>query len=109
LFLVFCLASTALANSQITLLARNVDDGPVKGVIPEVDGINDVNMQKSINGVLKMRAYELARELPTESVVSYNQLLDKASVFSVVLKATTGDRTLYKAGNIDVTPVKNVF
>ena len=106
LLLVFCFAATALANGQITLLARSVNDGPVKGVIPEVDGINDVNMQKSINGVLKTRAYELARELPAEGVISYNQLLDKASIFSVVLQATTGDRTLYKAVNIDVTTGK---
>lgn len=105
-FLIFCFATTALANGQITLLARSVNDGPVKGVIPEVDGINDLNMQKSINDVLKMRAYELAREFATECVLSYNQLLDKSSVFSVVLKATTGDRTLYKAVNIDVTTGK---
>lgn len=104
--LVFCFATTALANRQITLLARSVDDGPVKGVIPEVDGINDVNMQKSINGVLKMRAYELARELPADVIISYNQFLDKPSVFSVVLKANAGDRTLYKAVNIDVTTGK---
>ena len=92
--LVFCFASTALANGQITLLSRSVDEGPIKGVIPEVDGINDENMQKSINGVLKMRAYELARELPAECVVSYNQLLDKTSVFRAVLKATRGTKTL---------------
>ena len=104
--LVFCFASTALANGQITLLSRSIDNGPIKGVIPEVDGISDENMQKSINGVLKMRAYELARQLPAECEVSYNQLLDKASVFSVVLKATAGDRTLYKAVNIDVTTGK---
>lgn len=106
LFLVFCFASSAFANGQVTLLSRSVDEGPIKGVIPEVDGINDENMQKSINGVLKTRAYELARELPAGCVVSYNQLLDKSSVFSVVLKATTGDRTLYKAVNIDVTTGK---
>ena len=104
--LVFCFASTALANGQITLLSRSIDNGPIKGVIPEVDGISDENMQKSINGVLKMRAYELAREFPTESVISYNQLLDKASIFSIVLKATTSERTLYKAVNIDVTTGK---
>ena len=106
LFLVFCFASTALANGQITLLARSINDGPIKGVIPEVDGINDVNMQKSINEVLKMRAYELARELPAGSVLSYNQLLDKTSIFSVVLQASTSDRNLYKAVNIDVTTGK---
>ena len=94
--LVFCFASTALANGQITLLSRSVDEGPIKGVIPEVDGINDENMQKSINGVLKMRAYELARELPAECVVSYNPILDRTSVMSVLLKAKTGDRTLYQ-------------
>ena len=104
--LVFCIASTALANGQISLLSRSVDDGPIKGVVPEVDGISDENMQKSINEVLKMRAYELARELPTECIVSYNQLLDKTSVFSVVLKATTLEKTLYKAVNIDVTTGK---
>lgn len=104
--LIFCFATTALASEKITLLARSVDDGPVKGVIPEVDGIGDANLQKSINSVLKMRAYELVRELPAEGLISYDQLLDQSSVFSVVLKATTGNRTLYKAVNIDVTTGK---
>ncbi len=105
-FLVFCMASTAFANGQITLLSRSINDKNITGVLPEVDGINDDNMRKSINEVLKTRAYELASEMPTASVVNFYQMLDKPSVFSVVLKASAGERTLYKAVNIDLTTGK---
>ena len=106
ILLMFCFANSVWAEGRTTVLSRSVNNGSITGNIPEVDAISDDNMRKSINEVLKARSYELAQALQSDCVIGYTRLLDRASIFSIMLEAKAGEKTLYKAVNIDVTTGK---
>ena len=106
ILLMFCFANSVWAEGRTTVLSRSVNNGAITGNIPEVDAISDDNMRKSINEVLKARSYELAQALQSDCVIGYTRLLDRASIFSIMLEAKAGEKTLYKAVNIDVTTGK---
>lgn len=102
----FCFTTNVLANGQTTLLSRSVKEATCTGTIPEVDGITDDNLRKSINEVLRTRFQELSKALPGGCTITYYPLLNKASIFSVMLEATGEGKTLYQGVNIDITTGK---
>lgn len=106
MFLLFCFTTNVLANGQTTLLSRSVQEATFTGTIPEVDGITDDNLRKSINAVLKTRVQELSKALPGGCTITYYPLLNKTSIFSVMLTATGEGKTLYQGVNIDITTGK---
>ena len=44
--------------------------------MPEVDGIADINLQKSINAVLKAKFTELTREFQTDCLVDFQKIFN---------------------------------
>jgi len=106
MLLLFCFTTNALANGYTTLLSRSVQDAAFKGTIPEVDGITDDNLRKSINEVLRAKVQELSKALPGGCTITYYPLLNKASIFSLMLEAAGEGKTLYQGVNIDITTGK---
>lgn len=96
----------ASAQTGVTVLARPALVGTVTGSMPEVDGIADINLQKSINAVLKAKFTELTREFQTDCLVDFQKIFNKPTIFTVMLKATDGSRTAYKGVSIDTTTGK---
>ncbi len=72
-----------------------------QGTIPMVDGVQDINVQKSINALLNDAAEKLGKDAGGQVKLSYEVTLNRPTMFSVVLQAS-GDKTLYKGFNIDI-------
>lgn len=105
-FLTLCcllLAGEALAMGKTTVLEETVKNGQV----PSVDGLNNAALQSNINGILKSKAAGLAKQAGGNAVVSYDVVLNRDSLFSVIMKAV-GNKTLYAGINIDNTSGKEV-
>ena len=97
------LTSTSFAFS--TSILRS--DLGSKGVVPTVDGINDLNLQKNINSIFRNKGDELIKLAGGRATLSYEVVLNKPTIFSVIMKAV-GNTTVYQGVNIDVTSGKEM-
>jgi len=91
----------AWAFGQSTIMENVLSSGKRQGIIPMVDGVHDINVQKSINALLKDAAEKLGKDAGGQVKLSYEVTLNRPTMFSVVLQAS-GDKTLYKGVNIDI-------
>lgn len=100
------LASAAFAEQPATVYSRVVT-GSVSGVIPETDGLDNVDLQKSANRVLNDAAGNLAGQLGSCNL-SYTVTLNRPTVVGILLKAENASGVLYKGLNIDLTSGKEM-
>lgn len=101
----FLWTTQALAFGHTTVLGESVKSANRNGLVPVVDGLNNLPLQKNINGILKTAAEDLAKTAGGKAMLSYDITLNRPTVFSVVLKAV-GTRTVYQGVNIDNTTGK---
>lgn len=104
-FLLLLFTVNAWAFGQSTIMENVVNSGKRQGVIPMVDGVQDVNVQKSINVLLNDTAEKLGKEAGGQVKLSYEVTLNRPTMFSVILKAE-GERTLYQGVNVDIVSGK---
>ncbi len=95
------MASVCFADQPSTVYSRPVS-GNVSGEIPETDGLENIDLQKSANRVLADAANSLARQLGS-CRLSYTVTMNRPSLFGVLIKAENGSAVLYKGVNIDLT------
>lgn len=95
------IASVCFAEQPATVYSRVVS-GSVSGEIPETDGLDNIDLQKSANRVLSDAANSLAKQLGS-CRLSYTVTLNRPSVVGILLKAENGAGVLYKGINIDLT------
>ena len=93
------------AFGQTTIMEDVLSKGRIQGNIPMVDGVQDVNLQKNINNLLKDAAEKIGEAAGGTTKLSYEVTLNRPSMFSVILTAV-GDKTLYQGVNIDMTSGK---
>ena len=103
--LLLTITTNVWAFGQSTIMEEHLSSGKRQGSIPIVDGVQDINLQKNINTVLKEAAKKLGEEAGGQTSISYEVTFNRPSMFSVILKAA-GDKTLYKGINIDITSGK---
>lgn len=95
------MASVAFADYPATVYSR-VLSGSVTGTVPETDGLDNIDLQKSANRVLNDAANSLAKQLGSCNL-SYTVTLNRPSVVGILLKAENASGVLYKGINIDLT------
>ncbi|MDD4721227.1 MAG: protease inhibitor I42 family protein [Acidaminococcaceae bacterium] len=91
----------AWAFGQSTIMENVLSNGKRQGTIPMIDGVHDINVQKSINELLNDAAEKLGKDAGGQVKLSYEVTLNRPTMLSVVLQAS-GDKTLYKGLNIDI-------
>ena len=95
------MASVAFAEQPATVYSR-VMSGSVTGMMPETDGLDNVDLQKSANSVLRNAAESITKQLGSCNL-SYTVTLNRPSVVGILLKAENASGVLYKGINIDLT------
>ncbi len=95
------MASVAFAQQPATVYSRVVS-GSVTGTVPETDGLENVDLQKSANRVLAGAADSITKQLGRCNL-SYTVTLNRPSVVGILLKAENASGVLYKGINIDLT------
>lgn len=95
------MASVAFAEQPATVYSR-VLTGSVTGVMPETDGLDNVDLQKSANSVLRNAADSITKQLGSCNL-SYTVTLNRPTVVGILLKAEGASGVLYKGINIDLT------
>jgi predicted secreted protein len=103
--LLLMITTNVWAFGQSTIMEESLSDGKRQGSFPIVDGVQDINLQKNINTLLKESAKKLGEAAGGQTTISYEVTLNRPSMFSVILKAS-GDKTLYKGVNVDITAGK---
>ena len=100
------MASIAFAEQPATVYSR-VMSGNVTGMMPETDGLDNVDLQKSANSVLRNAAESITKQLGSCNL-SYTVTLNRPSVVGILLKAENASGVLYKGINIDLTTGKEL-
>jgi predicted secreted protein len=103
--LLLTITTNVWAFGQSTIMEEHLNSGRRQGSIPIVDGVQDINLQRNINSILKKAAEKLGEAAGGEAKISYEVTLNRPSMFSVILTAE-GNKTLYKGINIDITSGK---
>ncbi|MGI6263582.1 MAG: protease inhibitor I42 family protein [Succiniclasticum sp.] len=95
--------ATAFADQPTTVLTelRNTKGASVQ--VPYLDGTNDETLTQNANRVLASAAEDLAGRSGT---VTFTVTLNRPSLVSVLLTGQQGNRTTYRAVNIDLTTGK---
>ena len=96
----------AFADQQTTVLTENVELGKATAQVPVVDGSNDVNLEKNANMLLRDRAKKLVQEVGGKGTLEYEVVLNRPSIFSILLTAKNGNKIAYDGVNIDLTTGK---
>lgn len=102
LMMFLCFNTIALAAGEPTIIARAVTEKNLKGVIPEADGITNETFRTNINRVLRQKATALAQLTGQDAVVNYEVVLNRPTLFSIILTAENSTKKLYQGVNIDV-------
>ncbi len=105
--LLLSLSLEAFAFGHTTIVGEEISGGGRRGMIPTVDGLNALPLQKNINSILHSAANDLAKRAGGNATLSYDITLNRPTMFSVVLKAV-GNSTVYQGVNIDNTTGKEV-
>lgn len=101
------LTSVCFADQPTTVYSK-ILSGRVQGELPEVDGLNNLDLQNNANRVIKQIADELIAK-QGDCLVSYKVTLNRPSLVGILLKAQNGDTTAYKAVNLDFTTGKELL
>lgn len=101
--LLLSMCCTAWADQQTTVLTENATYGKVVAQVPFIDGSNNVNMEKSVNSLIKERAERLAKKLNKEGQISYQVVLNRPSLVSIILEGKDAKDTYYTGLNLDLT------
>lgn len=93
----------AFADQQTTILTEQAKLSKAAAQIPFVDGSNDTALEKYANQLLRERSQKLVNEVGGSGELTYKVMLNRPSIFSVVLKAQNGGRVAYDGVNVDLT------
>lgn len=93
----------AFADQQTTVLSEQVKLDKAAAQVPFVDGSNDLALEKNANMLLRERAKKLVRDVGGEGTLTYKVMLNRPSIFSVLLTAKNGSKTAYDGVNVDLT------
>lgn len=93
----------AFADQQTTVLTEQVKLDKAAAQVPFVDGSNDLALEKNANMLLRERAKKLVNEVGGAGTLTYKVMLNRPSVFSVLLTAKNGNRVAYDGVNVDLT------
>ena len=99
--LLFC--HSVFADQPTTVLTEIRGGKQNTMEVPFIDGANDEVFQQSANHVLKSAAEHVADKVGKQGKVTYVVTLNRPSLVSVLLKGSNGNRSYYRAVNIDLT------
>lgn len=99
--LLFC--HSVFADQPTTVLTEIRGGKQNTMEVPFIDGANDEVFQQSANHVLKSAAEHVADKVGKQGRVTYEVTLNRPSLVSVLLKGSNGNRSYYRAVNIDLT------
>lgn len=103
-FLCLMLALPAWADQQTTVLSEQTKLGKTESVLPYLDGATDTALEQEANSLIRTTAAELQKR--NGGSVSYQVMLNRPSLVSLLLTATNGSQQAYEGLNIDLTTGK---
>lgn len=93
----------AFADQHTTILTEQVKLNKAVAQIPFVDGSNDTALENNANQLLREKSQKLVNEVGGTGTLTYKVMLNRPSIFSVLLKAENGGEVAYEGINIDLT------
>ena len=93
----------AFADQQTTVLTEQVKLDKAAAQVPFVDGSNDLALEKNANMLLRERAKKLVNEVGGAGTLTYKVMLNRPSIFSVLLTAKNGGKVAYDGVNVALT------
>jgi hypothetical protein len=91
------------ADQQTTVLSAPASFSKTDGMLPYIDGSNDVTLEKQANNILQEKAKKLLQDVGGQGHISYEVKLNRPSLVGVLLKAENNGRVAYQGVNIDLT------
>jgi len=99
----FCICFSVFADQNTTVLTMQTKCSDATGILPYIDGANDINYQNKANNLIMATMREMVKSIGNNGSFSYSVQLNRASVVSILLKAQNGKKVCYKSLNIDLT------
>ena len=97
------IGQVALADQPTTVLTEVKTKGGVTMEVPVLDGANNESFQQAANRLLNEAAQEMAGKAGKQGTVTYEVMLNRPSLVSVLFKGSHGNRVYYRALNLDLT------
>lgn len=91
------------ADQQTTVLSAPASFSKTDGMLPYIDGSNDVTLEKQANNILQEKAKKLLQDVGGQGHISYEVKLNRPSLVGVLLKAENNGCVAYQGVNIDLT------
>lgn len=104
--LFLCLSFSAFADQQTTVLTEKTSIGSAAVTLPYIDGSMESVLEKQANGLIKDTAAKLLKEIGNQGHLSYEVVLNRPSLVSLLLIAENDNRKAYSGLNIDLTTGK---
>lgn len=103
LALLLLFSQNAFADQPTTVLTELKNGKRITMEVPVIDGANDEALQRAANSLLRNVTEEAANKVGKQGTVSYEVILNRPSLVSILVKGINGDRMFYRAVNLDLT------